>query len=307
MASSNAPHGQTPLRPLTCNPVNIAVKGFNTAPNTALDVDAQLGINSSGTLTAKATTTPDTGALTTKLDVKSFDLAALQPYVSAYTQGPPRPSPLLTGQLNTRLNIERAANGALDIRGDTEVAKLRAIDNALRQDLVKWDQLRIDGLRYTTGAPDAQHRPDPEHRHPLRPRAVRAPDHRPRSNTQHHQGFVTDARQHSTSSSNGANDARDEASARWQSRRHADPHQPGEDHQRLRELRGFLDPTQLRSEPAGTQSARSRASHPTRSHARKSRSKARSIATPPRRSVARVNLLSAALFTDMKVSFKAWS
>ncbi len=37
--------------------------------------------------------------------------------------------------------------------------KLRAIDNALRRDLVKWDQLRIDGLRYTTGATDANTAP----------------------------------------------------------------------------------------------------------------------------------------------------
>src|SRR5262249_1861973 len=38
--------------------------------------------------------------------------------------------------------------GALDIKGDTEVAKLRTVDNALRQDLVKWELLNVEGMRY---------------------------------------------------------------------------------------------------------------------------------------------------------------
>ncbi len=75
-------------------------------------------------------------------------------------------------------------------------------------------------------------------------------------------------------------------------------------HQRLRKLRRLLDPAELRGQPAGPQRQLSSASRPIRNRARKSPSKARWIATPRRRIGGEINLLSAALFTDMKVSFQ---
>jgi uncharacterized protein DUF748 len=124
-------------------PINVNVRGFSTASNEPLDIDATLGIDESGRLQAKAQLTPETGAVSAHVDLEGFNLESIQPYINTYTQ-----ITLLSGVLKSGLDIERPASGTLDIKGNTEVTKLRTVDNALRQDLVKWDQLKVEGLRY---------------------------------------------------------------------------------------------------------------------------------------------------------------
>jgi uncharacterized protein involved in outer membrane biogenesis len=124
-------------------PINVNVRGFSTASNAPLDIDANLGIDESGRLQAKAQLTPETGAVSAHVDLEGFNLESLQPYINTYTQ-----ITLLSGVLKSGLDIERPASGTLDIKGNTEVTKLHTVDNALRQDLVKWDQLKVEGLRY---------------------------------------------------------------------------------------------------------------------------------------------------------------
>ncbi len=119
------------------------VRGYTSASKAPLDLDANLRIDDSGQLQAKAQFTPDSGALTGHVDLEGFDLESVQPYINAYTQ-----ITLLSGVLKSALDIERDASGALDIKGNTEVTKLRTVDNALRQDLLKWDRLSLEGLRY---------------------------------------------------------------------------------------------------------------------------------------------------------------
>src|SRR5262249_48826364 len=124
-------------------PVNVNVRGYTTAPGAALDLDANLHINDSDKLEARARVSPDSGAVTAHVDLDSFDLESLQPYINAYTQ-----ISLLSGVLKSGLDIGRDAAGALDIQGNAEVLKLRTVDNALHQDLVKWDHLKVEGLHY---------------------------------------------------------------------------------------------------------------------------------------------------------------
>ncbi|MEJ0038285.1 MAG: DUF748 domain-containing protein [Gammaproteobacteria bacterium] len=132
-----------PSAAFTLAPVNLNVRGYGTTPGSKLDVDANIGINESGKLQARANVAPDSGAITAHVDLDGLDLEAIQPYVNTYTQ-----ITLLSGVLKSGLDIERSTSGALDIKGDTEVLKLRTVDNALRQDLVRWDQLKLEGLRY---------------------------------------------------------------------------------------------------------------------------------------------------------------
>jgi hypothetical protein len=132
-----------PAAVFTLAPLDLTVRGYTTAPNTTLDITTKIGINASGHLTANAKVTPASGALAAHVDLSDFDLAALQPYVNTYTQ-----ISLLGGSLKSGLDIERAADGNLVLKGDTVVTKLRTIDNDLRQDFVKWDELRLAGLEY---------------------------------------------------------------------------------------------------------------------------------------------------------------
>ena len=133
----------SPTVAVNLDPLNIHVAGFTTAPNAKFDVDADTSINKTGKLHAKASISPDSGAVSAQTKLEGFDLTLLQPYIAQQTS-----MTLLSGQFGTSLAIERAANGGLSVTGDTEVAKLRTIDNALQKDFIKWDLVRASGIDF---------------------------------------------------------------------------------------------------------------------------------------------------------------
>jgi hypothetical protein len=102
-----------------------------------------LGIDSRGKLVVDGKAQPMAAAFAGKVSLENFDLTSLQPYISRNTQ-----MSLLKGTFGTQLDVERSAQGALSIRGGTEVANLRTVDNALRQEFVKWDLLRVTGIDF---------------------------------------------------------------------------------------------------------------------------------------------------------------
>jgi uncharacterized protein involved in outer membrane biogenesis len=132
-----------PAATFTFDPLNVRVTGFSTAPNAQLDVTVDATVNGSGKISARAKVSLDSQALQAQGELAQLDLTAFQPYIaqrSAMT--------LLSGQLSTEIAVERAADGALKIKVDTDVTKLRTVDNALREDFIKWERLRIAGIEY---------------------------------------------------------------------------------------------------------------------------------------------------------------
>ena len=132
-----------PAATLLLNPINVQVRGFNTSPDDTLDVTLDVGVNASGKISAKAHVTPKTGALSAHVEADELGLPALQPYIAQYTS-----MTLLNGTLGARLDIERGADGALAVKGGTRVADLRTVDNALKQDFVKWKELVLADVSY---------------------------------------------------------------------------------------------------------------------------------------------------------------
>jgi hypothetical protein len=134
-------------------PVNLRIANYRNAPDAEIDVHLELGIDGDGRLAIDGKARPVAGALTAKVALTDFNLASLQPYVGRNTQ-----MTLLKGTLATQLDVERGADGVLGIRGSTEVTNLGTVDNALRQDFVKWDLLRASGIDYrsTTGSKPAR-------------------------------------------------------------------------------------------------------------------------------------------------------
>ena len=111
------------------------------------------------------------------MDLGDFNLASLQPYLGTYTQ-----MTLSSGTLNAALDLKRNEASALDIAGDVDVAKLHTIDNALQQEFITWDRLRLTGIEYSHGARAAAHR------HRGGQCAVRAAHHRAGPDHQRQQG-----------------------------------------------------------------------------------------------------------------------
>jgi uncharacterized protein involved in outer membrane biogenesis len=132
-----------PAVALLLDPLNIHVAGFNTSPDDTLDVTLDTGVNSSGKLTARAKVTPKTGSVTAHVEAAGVGLPVLQPYIARYTS-----MTLLKGAVGTKLDIERQANGNLSVKGNTEVSDLHTVDNALKQNFVNWKDLRIADIRY---------------------------------------------------------------------------------------------------------------------------------------------------------------
>ncbi len=67
----------------------------------------------------------------------------LQPYVAHYTG-----LALLSGGLGFKGDIERDAKGGLTVTADTDITRLRTVDDELRMDFIKWDRLTVAGIRY---------------------------------------------------------------------------------------------------------------------------------------------------------------
>ncbi len=117
---------------------------------------------------------PKSGALSAHVEAAELGLPVLQPYIAQYTS-----MTLLKGTVGARLDIERGADGALAVKGGTRVADLRTVDNALKQDFVKWKELARRGRELPLAAGEPAHR----QRHGAR--TVRAHDHRTRPHDQH--------------------------------------------------------------------------------------------------------------------------
>jgi hypothetical protein len=127
------------------SPVDLTIGGFTTQAGASLQVDGTAGIGSKAQLKFRSSLVPDTGALTAHVDLSDFDLTALQPYVNTYTQ-----MTLRNGLLSAALDVEHDTSGALAIKGDAGVANLHTVDNALRQDFIKWDQLQVAHIDYSS-------------------------------------------------------------------------------------------------------------------------------------------------------------
>jgi len=132
-----------PAAALVLDPLNVHVGGFNTSPDDTLDLTLDSGVNGSGRINAQARVTTKSGAVSAHVEAADLGLQALQPYIAQYTS-----MTLLKGTLGAKFDIERGEDGSLAVKGKTRVAGLSTVDNALKQDFVKWKELLIADLSY---------------------------------------------------------------------------------------------------------------------------------------------------------------
>ncbi len=135
----------SPAATLSLDDLALRVEGFRSPGDATLAISTGARVNGSGRLDATATYAlgSATGTAHAHIALHDFDLTALQPYVAQRSA-----LRLVSGQLATELDIDRGADGGLTVTGDTEVAKLRTVDEQLRQDFVKWDRLALEAMRY---------------------------------------------------------------------------------------------------------------------------------------------------------------
>jgi hypothetical protein len=130
-------------------PLSIKVIGANLDLAKALTVQLDSKINDAGSLNVAAVVTPQPldANLTLKLD--GVELAAIQPYIAQYTS-----MTLLAGALSGDAKVHYGPKQpALQFGGNISIANLHTVDNALHEDFINWERLDIQGLNF-------QHDPD---------------------------------------------------------------------------------------------------------------------------------------------------
>ena len=135
-----------PAATFTLAPVNLRLRGFSTAPGQAVDLTGDVTLESGGQLALQGQAIPADSTFSGKIKLTDLNLAALQPYVGTYTQ-----MTLLSGVLSTELDAELKP-GSQSISGSLDCTRLRTVDNALREDLVKWDRLTLGGVEFRSVA-----------------------------------------------------------------------------------------------------------------------------------------------------------
>ena len=138
-----------PAVALSLDPLDIRVAGFNTSPDDTLDVTMTAAVNGDGQLRAQAKVTPRTAAISGHIEAERIELPFLQPYISRYTA-----MTLVKGAVGAKLDVERRADGYLGVKGDTGVRDLRTIDNAQKRDFITWKDLKLAGINYRSSPAD---------------------------------------------------------------------------------------------------------------------------------------------------------
>jgi hypothetical protein len=136
-----------PAATFSLTPVNLKLAGFSTAPDTPLQFELDARGEQAGKLEVRGKSTMKADAWQAHVDVDEFNLASLQPYLATYTQ-----VTLNSAWLSAAMDLEGAADGPFKARGEVTVNKLAAIDNTLKQDLLKWDRLTVSGIDYGSSA-----------------------------------------------------------------------------------------------------------------------------------------------------------
>jgi len=123
-------------------PVDVKLAGFSTAPGQKFTIDATAKGEAAGTLKVNAETDLDFAAYKAHVEASELSLTSLQPYLSTYTQ-----ITLTSGWLTSAMDLESAAEGVFGAKGEVVVNKLAAIDTN-KQDLLKWEKLTLSGIDY---------------------------------------------------------------------------------------------------------------------------------------------------------------
>lgn len=139
----------TPAAKVMLAPLSITVTDASMDLGKPVHLTLETKINQSGSLNVAGEITPKPLNADLSIKLADIDLAAVQPYIAQRTS-----MTLLTGELSGDTRVHYGSGTpAIDVSGSLSVAKLHTVDNALHDDLVNWDRLSVQGLRY-------QHAPD---------------------------------------------------------------------------------------------------------------------------------------------------
>jgi hypothetical protein len=133
-----------PVAKVLLAPLSVKVTGASLDLAKPVSVTLDTKINDTGTLSVAGDLTPQPVAANLNLKLDGIELAAIQPYIAQYTS-----MTLLAGSLGGDAKLRYGAQKpTLQFSGNLSVANLHTVDNALHQDFINWDRLDIQGLNF---------------------------------------------------------------------------------------------------------------------------------------------------------------
>ncbi len=138
-----------PAPKVLLSPVSLTVQGASLDLAKPVKVSLDTKINETGSLALDGELTPRPLTAAVKVKLAGIDLTAAQPYIAQHSA-----MILRGGRLGGAVQISYgAAQPAIKVSGDLYVEKLHTVDATLHEDLINWERLDLRGL-------DVQQRPN---------------------------------------------------------------------------------------------------------------------------------------------------
>lgn len=137
-----------PVAKFELAPIVLTVNGWSTDASAKVQVDADVTINKKGKLLSKGDVQLEPLAAQLAVDLTDFELPAIQPYLNATTA-----VTLHSGRLGVKGNVSYAATpesaAPVKFKGEVRVADLSTTDQLVNEDFVKWRSLTVTGIDFS--------------------------------------------------------------------------------------------------------------------------------------------------------------
>jgi len=141
--------GTSPAAKVLLAPLSVKVDGVSLDLAKPVTVALDARIDHTGSLSASGDVTPQPLSANVSLKLDGVGLEAVQPYIAQHTS-----MTLISGRLSGDAKVRYGAKKpALEFAGNISVAGLHTVDNALHDDFINWDRLDVSGITF-------QHDPD---------------------------------------------------------------------------------------------------------------------------------------------------
>lgn len=141
-----------PTAKFTLAPIALTVNGWSTDKSAKVQVDTDVTINQKGKLVSQGEVQLEPLGAQLAVELTEFPLPAIQSYLNEMTS-----MTLHSGRLNVKGDVSFAAEPEtaqpLRFKGEVRVADLRTTDQLVNEDFIKWRSLAVTGI-------DFSHNPD---------------------------------------------------------------------------------------------------------------------------------------------------
>ena len=137
-----------PVAKFELAPIALTVNGWSTDTTAKVQVDADVTIDKKGKLLSKGDVQLEPLSAQLSVDLKDFELPAIQPYLNEMTA-----MTLHSGRLSVKGDVSNAATpesaSPVTFKGELRAADVRTTDELVNEDFIKWRSLVVSGIDFS--------------------------------------------------------------------------------------------------------------------------------------------------------------